>query len=171
MTEITTENSVKRSFGGPEAARLADISYRQLDHWARKDLVTPSVAPAQGSGSQRRYSYEDIVELKVIKKMRDADISLQRIDKVFAYIRDELNERASEVRIIIDSNRVYACHSNDEVIDLINQGQGVFALALGNILEEIEGAVSEFKIETGGNEAMNTLPLLDDAADTAVHGG
>ena len=136
--------AVKRSFGGPEAAKVVDITYRQLDHWARKGLVKPSVAPASGSGSQRRYSYEDLLELKVIKNLRDVGLSLQRIERAFIYIREHLNESASGLRILSDGNKVYACRSDDEVIDLLDTGQVVFGFALGKVLEDLESSIAEF---------------------------
>lgn len=141
--EEVCQPHVKQSFGGPEAARLVDISYRQLDHWARKGLVLPSVVAAAGSGSQRRYSYPDLVELKIIKSLRDAGLSLQRIEKAFRYIREHLQEDPAGLRIFSDGNKVYGCRSNDEVIDLLDKGQVVFGFALGKIYDELEGSIEE----------------------------
>lgn len=134
---------VKRVFGGPEAAKIVGISYRQLDHWARKGLVKPSLAPARGSGTQRQYSYADLLELKVIKSLRDAGLSLQRIEKAFEYIRGHLTERAAELRIFSDGSNVYACRSNDEVISLLDRGQVVFGFALGRIAADLDGSIAE----------------------------
>jgi len=63
-------------YSGKGAADIVGITYRQLDYWARTDLVRPSVADAQGSGSRRRYSYRDLLELKAIKNLLDAGIQL-----------------------------------------------------------------------------------------------
>lgn len=143
MPDSATHDAVKQAYGGPEAAKIVGISYRQLDHWARKDLVTPSVAPARGSGSQRRYSYQDLLELKVIKSLRDAGLSLQRIERAFAYIRAHLGEELSELRIFSDGTHVYACRSHDEVISLLDRGQVVFGFALGRIAADLNGTIAE----------------------------
>lgn len=146
MTPVITPNADEGIRGGIVAADahgLAGISYRQLDHWARKGLITPSVTPARGSGSQRRYSYQDLLELKVVKRLRDAGLSLQRIERAFRYIREHLNEHATELRIFSDGTNVYACRSNDEVIDLLDSGQVVFGFALGRVFEELDGSIAE----------------------------
>lgn len=141
----TGHDAVKQSFGGPEAAKIVGITYRQLDHWARKGLVLPSVASAAGSGSQRRYSYADLLELKVIKNLRDAGLSLQRIQKAFEYIRRHLDGQTAGLRIFSDGTHVYACRSNDEVIDLLDSGQVVFGFALGRVFEELDGSIAQLR--------------------------
>ena len=71
-------------FSGKRTAEIVDITYRQLDYWARTDLVKPSLAQAKGSGSRREYSYRDLLELKVIKSLLDAGIRLEQVDLVDA---------------------------------------------------------------------------------------
>jgi len=135
---------VKGAFRGPEAAKIVGITYRQLDHWARKDLVTPSLAAAHGSGTQRCYSYEDLLELKVVKSLRDAGVSLSRIETAFDYIREHLSARAAELRIFSDGTNVYGCRSKDEVISLLDRGQVVFGFALEKMYEDLDGAIAHF---------------------------
>lgn len=161
------DRGIKRSFGGPEAAGIVGISYRQLDHWARKDLVTPSVSPARGSGSQRRYSYQDLLELKVVKRLRDAGLSLQRIERAFRYIREHLGQDAAELRIFSDGSNVYACRSNDEVIDLLDRGQVVFGFALGKVFDELDGSIAQLHPEAA-SAAAATAPV---AVLPAAEGG
>ena len=153
-------DAVKQSFGGPEAAKIVGITYRQLDHWARKGLVLPSVTAAAGSGSQRRYSYSDLLELKVIKNLRDAGLSLQRIQKAFDYIRRHLDGQTVGLRIFSDGTHVYACRSNDEVIDLLDSGQVVFGFALGRVFEELDGSIAQLRptAETAENAAAPPEP-------------
>lgn len=153
MADATGPQGIKGSFGGPETAKVVGITYRQLDHWARKGLVTPSVTPARGSGSQRRYSYQDLLELKVVKRLRDAGLSLQRIERAFRYIREHLSERAAELRIFSDGTNVYACRSNDEVINLLDSGQVVFGFALGRVFEELDGSIAELHPATAASGA------------------
>lgn len=69
----------ERSFKGTDAAKLAGITYRQLDYWARTDMIRPSIADAWGSGSRRLYSERDVLLLKIARIARDSGISLDRV--------------------------------------------------------------------------------------------
>ena len=62
-------------YSGTQTAKVVGISYRQLDYWARTELLRPSLQEASGSGSQRMYSFTDLVQLKVIKRLLDAGIN------------------------------------------------------------------------------------------------
>ncbi len=109
-------------FAGPQTAELVGITYRQLDHWARKGLVKPSVADAAGSGSRRRYSYNDLVELKIAKKMRDQGIDLRSIARAFEYLRDQLGGEVASANIVISGTDVLLV-DEDQVLSLLRQGQ------------------------------------------------
>jgi DNA-binding transcriptional MerR regulator len=125
-------------YRGPTVCRLVGISYRQLDYWARTGLVTPSVRAADGSGSL--YSFGDLVELRIIKRLRDAGISLQRIREAIGYLRSESGDEAlSDVTLISDGQRIYACHSGEEVVDVLSHGQAVFGIAVGRVWADTEG--------------------------------
>lgn len=137
--------TLEAGYRGPTACKAAGITYRQLDYWARTELVTPSVQDAVGSGTQRLYSFTDIVHLKLIKKLLDAGISLNKIRKALDYVRGELNKPIADVTLVSDGKTIYACTSPTEIIDLLNGGQGVFAIAVGKVYEEIQGSIAEFK--------------------------
>ena len=126
----------------PEVCRIVGISYRQLDYWARTGLVTPSVRDAGGSGTQRLYSFPDLVQLKVIKKLLDAGVSLQRIRKAVGYLR-EMRQPAQGVTLMSDGPRIYAVESPEAIIDLLSRGQGVFAIALDKVWTDLEGSVEK----------------------------
>ena len=125
----------------PEVCRIVGISYRQLDYWARTGLVAPSVREAGGSGTQRLYSFQDLVQLKVIKRLLDAGVSLQRIRKAVVYLRDHLGSSPANVTLMSDGSKIYACESEDEIIDLVQRGQGVFGIALAKVWDEVAGSV------------------------------
>lgn len=144
MADATESQAIKESFGGPETAKVVGISYRQLDHWARKGLVTPSVTPARGSGSQRRYSYQDLLELKVVKRLRDAGLSLQRIERAFRYIREHLNEHATELRIFSDGTNVYAqAAPTTRSSTCSTRARSCSASRFGRVFEELDGSIAE----------------------------
>jgi DNA-binding transcriptional MerR regulator len=144
-------------YRGPTACSAAGITYRQLDYWARTGLVEPSVRGATGSGTQRLYSFRDILLLKVIKSLLDAGISLQQIRTAVAHLRARGTDDLTRVTLMSDGASVYECTSNDEVIDLLQGGQGVFGIAIGGVWREIEGSLAELPSE-------RTTGAADDAA-------
>jgi DNA-binding transcriptional MerR regulator len=134
-------------FRGPVACSAAGITYRQLDYWARTGLVQPSVRTAAGSGSQRLYSFRDILVLKVIKRLLDTGVSLQNIRTAVEHLRDSGVEDLAQVTLMSDGASVYECRSQDEVIDLVQGGQGVFGIAVGRVWREVEGSLAELPSE------------------------
>ena len=134
-------------YRGPQACKAAGITYRQLDYWARTGLVEPTVRGATGSGTQRLYGFRDILLLKVIKRLLDAGISLQQIRTAVAHLRARGTDDLTRVTLMSDGATVYECTSNDEVIDLVQGGQGVFGIAIGGVWREIEGSLSELPSE------------------------
>lgn len=144
--------TVEHAFRGPKAAKLAGITYRQLDYWARQEIVVPSLQEAAGSGSQRMYSFGDIVRLKLINKLLVTGVSLQQIRKALDYVRDELKRPLQDVFLISDGGTIYARTSPDEIIDLLAGGQAVFAIAVGKVYEELQGSIAEFRKPPEGTE-------------------
>jgi DNA-binding transcriptional MerR regulator len=130
-------------YRGPTACNAAGITYRQLDYWARTGLVEPSVRGAHGSGSQRLYSFRDILVLKVVKRLLDTGISLQQIRAAVHHLRDRGTRDLAQVTLMSDGVSVYECTSADEVVDLLAGGQGVFGIALGRVWQEVEGNLAE----------------------------
>ena len=138
--------SYEDGFSGRRTAEIVGISYRQLDYWARTDLVRPSLADAQGSGSRRRYSYRDLLELKVIKQLLDAGIKLESVREVFSYLRESLGEDITTANLVINGRNSVVVASGDELIDVLNKGQGVFnVLALGGVKHDLDAAILEFR--------------------------
>ena len=125
-------------FKGAVAARAAGITYRQLDYWARTGLVEPTVRGASGSGSQRLYGFRDILVLKLVKRLLDTGISLQQIRTAVAQLHAAGVHDLSQTTLMSDGAGVYLCTSSDEVIDLVSRGQGVFGIAVGKVLREVE---------------------------------
>ena len=134
-------------FRGPVACNAAGITYRQLDYWARTDLVKPGVRAATGSGTQRLYSFRDILILKVIKRLIDAGISLQQIRTAIDHLRARGVEDLTQVTLMSDGVSVFECTSDHEVIDLLRGGQGIFGIALGGVWRDIEGTLSSLPHE------------------------
>ncbi len=143
-------------YRGPTACSAAGITYRQLDYWARTGLVEPSIRPAHGSGSQRLYSFRDILVLKVVKRLLDTGISLQQIRAATAHLGDHGAEDLAQVTLMSDGVSVYECTSPDEVVDLLQGGQGVFGIALGRVWREVEGTLAELPAEKASDDGDMT---------------
>ncbi|GAB7189344.1 MerR family transcriptional regulator [Kineococcus sp. NUM-3379] len=134
-------------YRGPTACRVAGITYRQLDYWARTGLVAPSVRSAAGSGSQRLYSFRDVLVMKVVKRLLDTGVSLQQIRTAVEHLRERGVEDLARITLMSDGASVYECTSPDEVIDLVQGGQGVFGIAVGRVWREIEGTLAALPTE------------------------
>jgi DNA-binding transcriptional MerR regulator len=136
----------EEGFRGPQVCKIVGITYRQLDYWARTNLIRPSIADAKGSGTQRRYSYRDLVELKVIKSLLDAGVSLQLAREGIEYIRGNLGEDIASASLVMNGPKSVLVRSDGEVIDLMRKGQGVLSIvALGPVVEQLESAIHELR--------------------------
>lgn len=146
--------SVAQSFTGKRTAEIVGITYRQLDYWARTDLVRPSITDAKGSGSRRRYGYQDLLELKVIKTLLDAGIRLEMVRDAFSFLRDQLGEDIASANLVINGSNSVVAHSGQELIDILQNGQGVLnVLPLAGVKEQIDAAIIE--LHPGAKEAAD----------------
>ena len=159
-------------YRAPQVCNLVGISYRQLDYWARTGLIRPSIQSAHGSGSQRLYSFTDIVQLKVVKRLLDAGMSLKRIRSAMEILRAQLDSDAplADVTLLSDGTTIYAAHSPDEVVDVFRRGQGVFGIAVGPVQQELEGELLKLFPEagdggghSGGARQLSTTDEYDQA--------
>lgn len=155
-------------YRGPTACRAAGITYRQLDYWARTGLVEPTVRPAHGSGTQRLYSFRDILVLKVVKRLLDTGVSLQQIRAAVGHLRERGVEDLAQITLMSDGASVYECTSADEVIDLVQGGQGVFGIAVGRVWREVEGSLAELPTERAESEPAEDSPQDELAARRAA---
>jgi DNA-binding transcriptional MerR regulator len=146
-------------YRGPVACSAAGITYRQLDYWARTGLVEPTVRAAAGSGSQRLYGFRDILVLKVVKRLLDTGVSLQNIRAAVQHLRERGIDDLAQITLMSDGASVYECTSADEVIDLVQGGQGVFGIAVGRVVREVEGSLAVLPSER---------PETDDAGPTST---
>ncbi|MFF2848218.1 MerR family transcriptional regulator [Streptomyces sp. NPDC058001] len=151
-------------YRGPTACAAAGITYRQLDYWARTGLVEPSVRAAYGSGTQRLYSFRDVVVLKVVKRFLDTGVSLQNIRTTVRHLRERGFTDLERMTLMSDGATVYECTSPDEVHDLLQGGQGVFGIAVGVVWRDVESALSQLhgeRVDTGetlvGNNPADEL--------------
>jgi len=146
-------DSLTLGFSGPTVCRLTGVTYRQLDYWARTGLVTPSITPAKGSGSKRSYSYGDLLEVKVIKSLLDAGVSLARARQAVVCLRDALGaDLASSSLVLSDAGSVLA-RDDDAIVDLLRGGQGVFNIVpLSTVVAELSTTLQKENLLTSERE-------------------
>ena len=149
-------------YRGPTACAAAGITYRQLDYWARTDLVLPSIRTATGSGSQRLYSFKDILVLKVVKRLLDAGVSLQNIRLAVDALRTRGVDDLAQVTLLSDGTTVYECTSSEEVVDLLRGGQGVFGIAVSGALRELRGSLAQLPAERADGVDEDRAAHADD---------
>lgn len=145
------DDAVNDGFSGKRAAQVVGISYRQLDYWARTDLIRPSMSDATGSGSRRRYSYRDLLELRVVKNLLDAGIRLESVREVFTFLRLHVEAEIVSAHLVISGTSVVLCHG-DELVDVVRRGQGVLnVLPLASVKQDVDAelvALSRTKSES-----------------------
>jgi len=129
-------------FRGPQVCTLVGISYRQLDYWARTGLLRPSLADAKGSGSRRVYAYSDVLELKVIKELLDAGVSLRSARRAVDCLRQGLGSDLASANLVLTGTQSVLARTNGEVVDLLAGGQGVFNIVpLSGVVDELDADI------------------------------
>lgn len=152
-------------FSGRRAAEIVGISYRQLDYWARTDLIRPSLADAAGSGTRRAYSYRDLLELKVVKSLLDSGIKLEQVRQVFSFVREHLGEDIAAANIVLNGKRSVLVRTGDELVDALRGGQGVLSvLPLGSVKEELDAKIVELRPDSVGSAAAHEEPPVPGSA-------
>ena len=149
-------DSVAYGFSGPMVCRLTGVTYRQLDYWARTDLVTPSITAAKGSGSKRTYAYSDVLEVKVIKSLLPSGVALNRARQAVECLRNSLGaDLASSSLVLSDAGSVLARDDGD-LVDLLRGGQGVFNIVpLANVVAELTTTIRQAQLATSEKETRS----------------
>jgi DNA-binding transcriptional MerR regulator len=156
-------DGVTIGYRGPTAMSAAGITYRQLDYWARTGLVAPTVRSASGSGTQRLYSFKDILVLKVVKRLLDTGVSLQNIRVAVEALRARGVDDLADITLLSDGSTVYECTSSEEVVDLLRGGQGVFGIAVSGALRELRGSLAHLPGERA--DGLDLAPSVEESAD------
>ena len=159
---MTNRVNQESGYSGKKTAEIVGISYRQLDYWARTDLIRPSLTDAAGSGSRRKYSYRNLLELKVVKNLLDSGIRLEQVREIFAYLQDELGEDIATANLVVNGSQPTLVRSGEEVIDLLQSGQGVLnILPLSGVVDELDEKIIELFPESSskGNAELPDTAL------------
>jgi DNA-binding transcriptional MerR regulator len=163
---VTDQGEKQMGYSGKSTAEIVGITYRQLDYWARTDLIRPSLTDASGSGSRREYSYRNLLELKVVKNLLDSGIRLEQVREVFAYLQDELGEDVATANLVVNGSQPTLVRSGAEVVDLLAKGQGVLnILPLSGVIDELDEAI----VELFPSRSAVARNGLDDVGAVAAH--
>lgn len=140
---FTTEDAedTRRGYRGTVASKVAGITYRQLDYWARKQIVEPSITPSHGSGSRRLYSFKDVVILAVSKRLLDAGVNLQNVTAAIGFLSRRTTAQLADVTIMCDGQQVYECTTSEQMLNLLRSGKAVFGVSVGSLWHEIDEAL------------------------------
>jgi len=136
---------MEQGYSSRSICNIIGLTYKQLDYYARTNFIIPSIQIADGYGSRRLYNFNDALQLKVVKKLLDTGVSLQKIRKIKKYL-EGFNYKLQNVTILSDGSRVYLCTSAKEVYDVMQMGQGVFALALGKVLRDLQDDFKKYEL-------------------------
>ena len=141
---------MKQGYTGPQVCKIVDISYRQLDHWTTTKLIKASLRSIKGSGHHREYSFEDLLKVKIVKNLRDAGMSLQKIRKALISLEEIMKTETnySDITVVSDGTSIYASKNEDDFIDILKKGQAVFGISLGPVTKEIEKVVINLMPDT-----------------------
>jgi DNA-binding transcriptional MerR regulator len=157
-------------FRGPQVCKIVGISYRQLDYWARTDLVRPSLADARGSGTQRRYSYRDLVRLKLIKNLLDSGVKLQAARKAIEYVRGDLGDDWASASLVLNGTNSVLVRTGEDLVDVVRQGQGVLNIvSLGQVVDELDASIHD--LTNVGTEDSPAPAATRPRRSTAAEGG
>lgn len=137
----TDTQEAKRGYRGTVASKIAGITYRQLDYWARKQIVEPSITPSHGSGSRRLYSFKDVVILAVSKRLLDAGVNLQNVTAAIGFLSQRSTAQLANVTIMCDGQHVHECTTSEQMLELLQSGKAVFAVSVGSLWHQIEVAL------------------------------
>ena len=147
-------------YSGKRTAEIVGITYRQLDYWARTDLIRPSLADAKGSGSRRQYAYRDLLELRIVKQLLDAGIKLETVRDVFKQLRTLVGDEIASATLVIQGSSVALALDDGQLLDLARAGQGVLNIMnLGQCQADLEERV----------QALRDDPMVDHPPVGEVH--
>lgn len=135
------EQDATRGYRGTVASKVAGITYRQLDYWARKQIVEPSITPSHGSGSRRLYSFKDVVILAVSKRLLDAGVNLQNVTAAIGFLSQRTTSQLENVTIMCDGQHVHECTTSEQMLDLLRSGKAVFAVSVSSLWHQIADAL------------------------------
>jgi DNA-binding transcriptional MerR regulator len=138
---------IKESFSTGEATRITGVSFRNMDYWAKTKFIVPSVAEARGIGTERRYSFSDLVALRTAREFREAGVTTRSLRRAVEFLQakdgpllaDFASWKAADCWLIVTRANVQIATNSAQLAGVL-QTRGatsvVFVLDLGRIATE-----------------------------------
>jgi len=136
------------SFNVQEVARIVGASRRRLEYWDKTGLIHPSLKTVSEKGSPALYSVQDIIDIKIILRLLQSSLPLQRIRTGFRFIKERQYSLASSI-MISDGKTIYLYQDDDLLVDVLKGGQMVSRVSVQDLIAEVQEKVSE--LENGNN--------------------
>jgi len=140
---VYEDNITTRTYSTAEIANLSGFSERQISYWARQGILVPSIQQAHGSGTRRRYSFDDFLQLRFIRQLTNHGWSLQKIREAITRLQDVMGDHNSLQRAVLvhGSQTILAICKTKEgervILDILNPGgQQVMWIFLEALREE-----------------------------------
>ncbi|KFI46616.1 transcriptional regulator, MerR family [Bifidobacterium bohemicum DSM 22767] len=163
--DLLENNGEVKGYRGVVASKIAGITYRQLDYWARKRILEPSINPSSGSGSRRLYSFKDILILAVSKRLLDTGVNLQNVTAAITFLNRQTVDALEHMTIICNGTSVRQCREDEQVLDLVEEGTAIFAVSVGKMWHEVDSALQDqpcVTVSSGAiSEGLPTQPIED----------
>lgn len=121
-------------------AGLTGATIRMVDHWARTGLIRPTGTKGVGKGSRRRYTFQDVVVLQAIQRLREANCPLRKIRTAIRYLKthyptEPTSEKLAKLTLLTDGHRVYLLTDEHQLMEVVTgQLQITWAVPLGRII-------------------------------------
>lgn len=142
---------MNNSFNSKAVSKIIGIPIRVIDYWDRTNFIKPSINEASGYGSTRLYSFADLIQFKVAKFLRDHGLSLQKIRKTLNFLRKhlpEIEKPLAQLRFLTDGETIFILtNKNKKIIDTLKKGQYVFAIAIGELINDLKGKTSKMAMD------------------------
>lgn len=134
-------------FPAAQAARLGGCTRSQLGHWRRSGVVVPS----QTDG---RYSFRDLVALRVVVSLLDAGLTMVRVKAALEVLREagggsggSTADDLAGLRIVTDGVSVFACYDDGQILDALRNGQLALFVAVDRFAAALSSDVAAFTAE------------------------
>jgi len=129
------------TYDSKTASRIVGVSLRQLQYWDERDFIRPSVQLAEGRGTKRLYSFNDLVCLKVVKGLAQHGFSLQMIRRCLRPLKEASSRNmrpAESLKYLTDGRELFVITDDRQKILEAMKRQFVLSLGIGTLVRELD---------------------------------
>ena len=129
------------TYDSKTASRIVGVSLRQLQYWDEQDFIRPSAQLAEGRGTKRLYSFNDLICLKVVKDLTRHGFNLQKIRRCLKPLKQESSRtmRApASLKYLTDGEQLFVITDDRQQILAAMERQFVLSLGIGSLVRELD---------------------------------